>query len=511
MAEQKVLPGLELVGRGIYLRSHKSYELKSLIFAQNAGGKDVGITATKKTYLVPSGYEVNSSPPMPENRSLNHVVIEDSSNKFSKTASFDANTAVCTSIFNIDANMNQNSCFSSEEDGYYATRNTFIPLFAVYIPDITTLDDSVFELDIPTPFDYSSSSREAYDRFFKRYGTHLVQRVWVGGEASFVGTIAKSSGMTKEDIKKGINACFGKADKFGISTEDQKNVEKLQSNTEWVISGIGGDKLILANLNMKNREDYDKWLQSIYDDPQTIELEVTGIWNLIKDEEKSKALWKAYIKATTFKPINGIFETGGVIHFIRGNKSFEFDIKKGTRTDTRLITEVWANVDVTKLKDFNWIDAVLDGKGVVSKEGKDLSNKYMVFSVNKYVIIDNETSEIEEGYPKLISDGWPTMPFERIDAALNVGNNVLYFFSGNQYVKYDTKENKIFDGYPDIINKRWAGVPFERIDTAIYFENGKVLFFSGDQYVRYDMVTYNADPGYPRFIPSSYVEDWKMF
>jgi hypothetical protein len=118
--------------------------------------------------------------------------------------------------------------------------------------------------------------------------------------------------------------------------------------------------------------------------------------------------------------------------------------------------------------------------------------------------------KIDPGYPRLITEGWPGVTFNRIDAAMNVSSDSIYFFLGNQYVRFNMLTNSVDDGYPQPTNERWVGLSFDRIDAAVYWGNAKVFFFRGNQHVRYDLVTYRSDPGYPKYIFGNYVEDWKF-
>ena len=83
------LPGLDVVGRGIYLRPRQPYELKKLIFAQQNFYEHVA-GENGKTYSVPKGYAINESPPMPSGMSLNRIEVEESSERLDKQNSLDA-------------------------------------------------------------------------------------------------------------------------------------------------------------------------------------------------------------------------------------------------------------------------------------------------------------------------------------------------------------------------------------------------------------------------------------
>ncbi len=160
---------------------------------------------------------------------------------------------------------------------------------------------------------------------------------------------------------------------------------------------------------------------------------------------------------------------------------------------------------------FEQVDAAFLGKYLVSASGEALDRKLYFFNRDKYIRVDVDTRAIDPGYPRTIAEGWPGVPFERIDAALNVSPDELYFFLGHQYVRFDMRQNRAAEGYPQTTAQRWTGLTFDRIDAAVYSGNAKVYFFRGNQHLRFDMVTYRTDPGYPKFIFGNYVEDWQFF
>ena len=63
------MPGSNLVGRGIALIPYQPYQLRGVLFARN-NFRDYFSVETGRTYLIPEGYEINESPPMPANRAL---------------------------------------------------------------------------------------------------------------------------------------------------------------------------------------------------------------------------------------------------------------------------------------------------------------------------------------------------------------------------------------------------------------------------------------------------------
>jgi hypothetical protein len=203
-----------------------------------------------------------------------------------------------------------------------------------------------------------------------------------------------------------------------------------------------------------------------------------------------------------------VFNLDGCIHVFRGFYYFYYNTQISECTKPVKTLQAWPMLEDI---DFEQVDAAFVGKYLTSSIGEDLSRKLYLFKRDKYIRLDVDTNTIDPGYPRLISEGWPGVHFERIDAVLNTGADTLYFFLGGKYIRFNMINNHADPGYPDLISKRWLGVTFERIDAAVYWGNGKVFFFRGNDHIRYDMTTYRVDPGYPKSIFGNYVEDWKFF
>ncbi len=497
------LPGLDAVGRGISLKPYQTYELKDVLFKRETT-RPYYSKETQQTYHLPEGYEVNDSPPMPSKQALNQVLIEESWERLDKSIGLDASAAGSGGLFSVDASAVQASQLSSKEDSYYALRSSFIPFWAVYVPNVTNLPDDFFDVDVPVPFRHAG--RRAYERFFERYGTHYVKRAWVGGKAILAFTIAKSTNMTKEEIQLGINASYGVGSAKANSSRMEEK-EKLKNNSECTVFGKGGEELKLAALSSLDETSYNQWLETIKTNPQIIEFEVAGIWTLIPDEEKANAVMEAYKAAATYETISAGAHLDNEFLFIRKDKYFCYDLEKHTSRKPEPLVKKWP---VLSQCGFESTDAMFRGPKKWPPTGEDLSRKLFMFHDNMFLRLDIDSGEIDEGHPKSISEQWPGMPFHRIDAAMCDNIDSVYFFAGSRYARYDLADGKIDDVYPEPISKRWAGVNFDRIDAVISGKESKVFFFRDELYIRYDMTIYQADPGYPKYIVGSYVEDWKF-
>jgi len=507
----KPIPGLDVVGHGIFLKPHQPYVLRPLLYPQT-DMREHYCPENGQTYMVPDGYLVNESPPMPTKQALNRVVIEESFERFDKQMAVDAKVAASRAIFSIDANAGQTSQVRSEEDAYYALRSSFIPLWALYIANAPELPAEAYA-HLPKSFDHDD--RHIYDEFFERHGTHYVQRAWVGGQAKLIFTIVKSTTMSKQDVFAGVKASLSGLGDASANTSLKDNREQLRNNSECTIWGKGGAEHQLAALSTLDDEKYNAWLKSINSNPQTIELEVRGIWTLVKNPEQAKTLMKAYHVATSFTPISAAFlapeldKTTGEIttkaYFVRGDQYFSYGANTIHTEKLASVLSRWPVLkDLQLTGQFGTIDAGFYSAGVLYLFSQE--NVLAINAADGKIVHDDKQPELAT---QLLSTKFPGVSFDRIDAVFSVGLDTIYFFHGGEYIRYDVTQGKALSGYPKPL-VHWFGVTFDRIDAAIYRpDTGKAYFFRDDQHIRYDMCTYSADPGYPKAIPGSYVEDWR--
>jgi len=494
------VPGLEVVGRGLYLRPHNPYELRRVLFSHGPARVHLS-RETNQRFAIPSGYALDESPPNPNGVALNSVSIEESWERFHKQRSLDASVAAHSSVFSINASLSQGSELRSDQESYYATRSSFVALWSLYIED----PSAHVEIDtssIPVPF--QPRHRAVYEAFFQRHGTHYVKRAWVGARADIVVSVAKSTNLSKSEIRAALSANVG-AVSGQVSARAEESRKQLHHNSRCTVLGRGGDERRLAAMGELDQESYNAWLETIRDNPQTIELEVAGIWTLLSDQpEKAEALKNAYSAASTFRPISAVFSIDDLVYFLRGSNFFTYDLESGQSARERPIAEKWPELEKIG---FERIDAAFQFKGLNSSQ----DHKIYMFRRDEYISIDVTAGKVDEGGPKKIRDDWPGVTFKKVDAAFATDIESIYFFAGGQYVRFNGRTGKVDEGYPQSVQTRWIGLTLERIDAAIYWGGGKIYFFRDDQHIRYDIVTLQADPGYPKPVLGSYVEDWKFF
>jgi len=499
----RMMPGLEVVGRGILLRPYQPYQLAKLLFTRHSD-RVITSNETGDSYHLPQGYEVNDSPPMPMNEALNQLLIEESWERFETHIAMDASVAAGSGSFSVSATASANNRLRAEQEAYYAVRSSFVPLWMTYIPDPSACIEAVLDPDLPEEF--STADRRVYDEFFRTYGSHYVRGAWVGGKSMLVFTVLKSAQIDKSEIQAGLKASLGSAT-ASVDVKQQRSKEKLLSSSQCTVIGKGGDEVLLAEMSSLDQAAYNSWLKTIPKNPQVIELDVAGIWTLVRNPKKAAALQQAYREAVTFDPIRAVFDLQSHLFFIRGGSFITYDRKEKQTSDSRSLVEAFPELERIG---FERIDDSFRGRTLHDADGESLEDKLYVFRQDRVLRLDLKTRATDEGYPRSIHEEFPGMPFPRIDAGLVTGFDSLYFFYGNQYARYNPVKGCFDEGYPQPIAKRWAGVTFDRLDAAVYWGNGKVYFFRGDQHIRYDLANYRSDPGYPKYVIGNYVSDWQF-
>ncbi len=514
--------GLDIVGRGIALKPHQAYELKNVLFKRTKWNRIFHPMAGGKNYCVPDGYEVNENFLLPANHALSRIVIEESWEHFDKRFNIDAHVAASNKVFTVEFSVEvgtgsgQTKKWHPEEDSYYAVRTYFIPCWTLYLPDVTVFsDEKEFKLNIPTPFLHKH--RREYEKFFERYGTHYIKKAWIGGKAMLTFTIAKSKRMTKKEFLKALNTCHAPTN-GSTAPSLQESLEILQNNSECMVLAQGGESAKLGALSLLDDARYNDWLATVRENPKVVEFDAVGIWTLISDEKKAKALWEAYKAATIFTPFSAVFSYDGEkIYFIRGKQCTCYHIEKGKTGEPKLITELWPAL--SEINGFETVEAALNGTDLSLGDGESLHSKLFFFKGNKCVRLDIETEQIDEGYPKSIAEQWPGVTFDRIDATLSVDSESVYFFRGDQYIRYNIIEKKVYSylrpnrTYSSLrpIRDLWSGITFDRIDAAMAWRDGMAYFFRENEYIRCDTVKHRAEGEEPKFLVGNYIEDWHLF
>jgi hypothetical protein len=186
------------------------------------------------------------------------------------------------------------------------------------------------------------------------------------------------------------------------------------------------------------------------------------------------------------RDISGVVKwNSNTVYFFKGPSYQRLDIDeilKGNRAFARLpIKGNWPG----------WPEAELWNDGFDTVVNGDNNNIYF-FKGKRCLRYWKGDNDLPEGAIEVydISERWPGLWDDGIDAAINWGNNFMYFFKGSTYVQYwlgggGRAEGIVGDAHE--IKDYWPGLFIDGIDAAVNWGNGYAVFFKGSAYQRYWM------------------------
>jgi hypothetical protein len=143
---------------------------------------------------------------------------------------------------------------------------------------------------------------------------------------------------------------------------------------------------------------------------------------------------------------------GDGVYYFKGKQCAHLSKTTGA-TVVENIADAWHGLDANFA---TGIDAALRSEG---------NGRIYFFKGDRYARIDDETSTMDDGYPRKIAGNWHDVPApftKRIDAALmRPGKSMIYLFRGGQYVRVADATKKMDAGYPAWIDRNW--MPFPRV------------------------------------------------
>lgn len=168
------------------------------------------------------------------------------------------------------------------------------------------------------------------------------------------------------------------------------------------------------------------------------------------------------------------------VYFFKDNKFIACDPSGKVTKGPQKISKRWKQLKTSPTATFQ----LLDGK-------------FYVFHKNRFTVYEGDQSDPRTS--KKIKTGWPTIPFDDVDAAIpKLNSSLVYFFKGGAYVQYDLSKQQAKT--VKLIKNHWKGLPEDGIDAGFDAGNGKWYFFKGTQYYRFDWKKDETDAGYPKKI-----------
>lgn len=202
--------------------------------------------------------------------------------KLSANAGLQVNAFVFKGSF--DASFNQNNSGSSYNYFYSILDENYkwrISLETRDVDYLISILDPLFVKDIQTlsPAD-----------FFKRYGSHIVVKGYLGGRAEFSMKSNATEQTVQKDLKMQLDARY-----VNVKAQGNLNTNSLNytqnSNTQTQTRIIGGNSEYANNL--ENPAMYQKWVEGIKNAPVLCDFDeesLMPIWLLTKNLERQKAL-----------------------------------------------------------------------------------------------------------------------------------------------------------------------------------------------------------------------------
>lgn len=547
------IPGLTMIGRGMKYFPGSPYMLKQIVLPRttDSAGDHRALfyfPALKRYYWYLDGIAVDPSPPMPEGAWLNHTIVESSFQRMVETTSKAENVDLTSTLFldSSDASLSQ---MQYETDTYYGQKTLFVPLWSLYFPQIPISYKILKKLAemIPETFikfkpgggnlEDMERQKRLFDYIFDTFGTHYIQRVWVGGRVTVTVATNKSSNMTMDQVRAALSMAFANQ-----TSQSQSSLQTLLENSEVRVSGEGGALSLLAQLSQLDESKYDKWLTTVNEAPALIGFEVGGLWQLLANfaqivsqvegdtylpepefwQKRADNLARAYQYKTMFHAVTSVVHYRNSLLISRGGLTIELPLPVETPTYSTTgpsSPEIWEVLN--RLAPF---DSILSLETDLDAWGFPLVAGYVpslvrpiwfVFKERSFLLVDPEIrQEITDWLPIHGSDRfgrpyWPGLPFERIDACFWDMNRKIYFFYGDGYARFDLHERRTEAGYPKQIEGNWQGVNFTRIDSAVMLGTW-VYLFSQNYYAIFDMVPYTTLPNYPKLLRGVYSSDWNI-
>lgn len=547
-APLRPIPGAEVVGRGIKLIPRRPYELKDYLMEREESST---VYTGLGYYNCPGSCAVQESPPVHQGVALGKTVILESSEQLDSIYTLNRKVAAGYDAFSISAGGDYAKSVKTSTDSRFAVRTSFVPLWAVYMPNPTL--GSVFEklldklserkkkegvlFQKPHNRQEVESRKNYFNAIFNEYGTHYVTRAWVGGKATVNVIVAKSSDVGVDDIRMGLNASWGGSG-ASLDTQQKESRTKLLNKSQVVVWGEGGSTSLLAKMGALEDGTYEKWLDSVDKNPKVIEIEVKGIWTLFLDPahlEMAKALKTAYEFATEFQPIRALVtvdwpppqgnnqkapKAEKILYIIRDGRHYALDLFDVSKKPSKEPLYGPQDCPLQEDNSFKPIDAAANLPPAPGLKSPNNQNLLYFFSGPEYLVYDPYGPKVELGsgsteelLKKCVSaQGREVVEYLAyvkrplpVDEALtrgrhgkSVGKGVVDTLVKRQVLLQEKTTGLVQDRRP--IKPDWPGLTFPKVDAAFYWGSDTAYFFYLSQYVRFDTKRWKAFEGYPKKI-----------
>lgn len=216
------------------------------------------------------------------------VYVEETKSELEKSVITDSGAGFTIGSAGFSANVTTNRTQQKFSNDYWGK----VVATSTYKQYASTLYDSELESCLSDAFVNAVKAGD-YEKVFQRFGTHLVQKVTLGGKLVVDFHTNETSKMTKSEVKASANGSF-LCLKGNTSVTYTNALKEFTTNCDYSISGMGGNiSSIPATFNRTN--EYATWINSVPSDPALYQVgDCIPIWELFSDATISKNLEKAY-------------------------------------------------------------------------------------------------------------------------------------------------------------------------------------------------------------------------
>ena len=288
-----IIPGASALGAGFnVLGEYGISSLTQQLFSQtNQNGTQWQYQPTKITYTVPDNVSVHDYTHTTGSTQVFNT-RDQFKNHFAAKASLSGSIGVFSGQFDFAYSATTNtetSYFYGLSEANYNGWKLSLASESDSLLSSNFTDDPLF-LELPITF--SDANKDKFYAFFRKFGTHFVAGVTVGGSLDYYVAVEKSFSSNEQAIDSKLSLEY-KAVFFSAKAEAE--VEWNQLGQQWAdsrvvhVSTIGGDSSPLNALNPvfgdSDSNIFQGWTQSVMQNPSVIEFDLKPLSLLFVDEQ----------------------------------------------------------------------------------------------------------------------------------------------------------------------------------------------------------------------------------
>ena len=135
--------------------------------------------------------------------------------------------------------------------------------------------------------------KDAPEKIFEKYGTHLITKYYLGGRADLNFTFTNNSSSSAETIRASVDAAYGRVS-GSATAEDEEKSKLVLENSTLSLKTYGGD-FVSGNTVGALAQAFPAWAKSIESSPNICRIgnfndSMLPIWELVADKTIAKAL-----------------------------------------------------------------------------------------------------------------------------------------------------------------------------------------------------------------------------